>query len=200
MAAEWFILMGSGEQGPFTPAQLKELATYSRILPGTKVKKGVDGEWVPAGRVKGLFEVSKPPPPPPPIPREETEDFAQPQFLPVPESPGVAKVAQQISLSRRMAVAAGCTLFLLGLTAGVTLAPAFRWGSSSSRRARVEEKLEELQASSRVAQHVFPGLLPDEAYDDETLRYVAETMVEEENKNAEEERIRNAPPPGPYTT
>ncbi|MFH1918629.1 MAG: GYF domain-containing protein [Planctomycetota bacterium] len=91
MAREWFALMGSGKQGPFSSAQLKELATYRKILPGTKVKKGADGEWVPASRVSGLFnvEVPTPPPPPPPIPRQEAGDSAQPQFVPIPESPPV---------------------------------------------------------------------------------------------------------------
>ena len=45
-----------GEQtGPLSSAQLKELAATGFVTPDVAVRKGVEGKWVPASRVKGLF-------------------------------------------------------------------------------------------------------------------------------------------------
>lgn len=180
MSEEWFILTATGEQGAFTYAQLKEMATNGKIVPDTSIKRCAHGQWIPASSVVGLFSVEGPKPPP--IPQEHAE----------------GRVARRITVSRRIAAAAAFSLFLLGLATGVTVAFVLRAGGGASKSARVEEKLEELRASSRVAQHVFPGLLPDEAYDDEALRPLAEMMAKEEEKEAEEKRVRDTPPPGPY--
>jgi len=48
-------LMGT-ELGPFTSKQLLEMARSHRLVPDDSVKKGVDGMWVAAYRVKGLFD------------------------------------------------------------------------------------------------------------------------------------------------
>jgi hypothetical protein len=47
--------MGS-ELGPFTSQQLIEMARSHQIMPDDSVKKGADGAWVDANRVKGLFD------------------------------------------------------------------------------------------------------------------------------------------------
>jgi hypothetical protein len=47
--------MGS-EMGPFTSSQLVEMARSHQLTPEDFVKKGAEGTWVDASRVKGLFE------------------------------------------------------------------------------------------------------------------------------------------------
>ena len=58
MATEWYCLLMGTELGPFTSKQLLEMARQHRITPDDSVKKGADGTWVGAHRVKGLFEDS----------------------------------------------------------------------------------------------------------------------------------------------
>jgi hypothetical protein len=56
MASEWYCRLMGTELGPFTSKQLLEMARHHQITPDDSVKKGVDGNWVGAHRVKGLFE------------------------------------------------------------------------------------------------------------------------------------------------
>jgi hypothetical protein len=70
MANEWYVQHGGKEHGPFTPANLKKLASDGKINPATNVRLGIEGNWVPASRVQGLFAAppaSAPPIAPPPI-------------------------------------------------------------------------------------------------------------------------------------
>ena len=55
--------------GPCTPTQLQRLAAEGTIKPSTLVRRGEDGEWVEAGKVKGLFptETAETPKPPSPV-------------------------------------------------------------------------------------------------------------------------------------
>ena len=55
MSSEWFAQMDGGEFGPCSGAVLKQYAAEGRVIPTTQVKKGKEGHWVPAQRVKGLF-------------------------------------------------------------------------------------------------------------------------------------------------
>jgi hypothetical protein len=56
MATQWYCQLMGTELGPFTSQQLLEMARSHRLMPDDSVKKGVDGMWVPAHRVKGLFD------------------------------------------------------------------------------------------------------------------------------------------------
>jgi len=58
MATEWYCLLMGTELGPFSSKQLLEMARHHQITPDDSVKKGADGNWVGAHRVKGLFEDS----------------------------------------------------------------------------------------------------------------------------------------------
>ncbi len=62
MAVEWFCQLMGSELGPFTPSQLVEMARKHQITPEDMIKRGRGGEWVPAYRVKGLFEAAAKPP------------------------------------------------------------------------------------------------------------------------------------------
>lgn len=55
MATQWYCKISGHVRGPLTAQQLKAMATHGRIQPDDQVRQGDQGEWVPAGRVKGLF-------------------------------------------------------------------------------------------------------------------------------------------------
>jgi len=46
------------ELGPFTSQQLLDMARSHRLMPDDSVRKEVDGTWVSAHRVRGLFDDS----------------------------------------------------------------------------------------------------------------------------------------------
>ena len=56
MATQWYCQLMGTELGPFTSKQFLEMARSHRIMPDDSVKKGADGMWVAAHRVKGLFD------------------------------------------------------------------------------------------------------------------------------------------------
>jgi hypothetical protein len=51
--------------GPLNPTELRSHASSGRIAIDTNVRKGVEGQWVPAGRIKGLFDAQVTTSPPP---------------------------------------------------------------------------------------------------------------------------------------
>src|SRR4051812_48107780 len=69
MANEWFYQVMGVTEGPVSPSELRRLAQEGRIDSSTLIRKGVDGDWMYADRVKGLFEPG--PAQPPPIPKGE---------------------------------------------------------------------------------------------------------------------------------
>ncbi len=58
MPHEWYIQHGGKQYGPLTSANLKKLAAERKITPSTNVRRGAEGNWVPASRVQGLFGAS----------------------------------------------------------------------------------------------------------------------------------------------
>lgn len=56
MATQWYCQLMGTELGPFTSQQLLEMARHHRLMPDDSVKKGAEGTWVAAHRVKGLFD------------------------------------------------------------------------------------------------------------------------------------------------
>ncbi len=56
MASEWFYRIMGEQLGPVSSSELKRLARSGTIDPDTHLRNGNEGEWVLAGRVKGLFE------------------------------------------------------------------------------------------------------------------------------------------------
>jgi hypothetical protein len=55
MAADWFCKIDGNKVGPFTPQQLKTIVAKGQLRPEHLIRRGNEGAWVPAGRVKGLF-------------------------------------------------------------------------------------------------------------------------------------------------
>lgn len=65
--------------GPLTPAQLKRLADSGQLSPTDLVWKEGLAQWVPAGKVRGLFPVS----PPAAVPPEPSGDESPPRAAPL---------------------------------------------------------------------------------------------------------------------
>ena len=55
MASDWYCNMSGDVSGPLTDAQLRELVAGGYLSPDDFVRGTAQGEWVSAGRVKGLF-------------------------------------------------------------------------------------------------------------------------------------------------
>ena len=102
-AAEWFLRVGIHVHGPMSAAELRQKAAAGLIGPGARIRKGVDGQWVPAEKVQGLFPSSRrPPKAAAPPPEEKTardvspgspEEQLQAELRPVPfESKASCKV------------------------------------------------------------------------------------------------------------
>jgi len=58
MSNDWFIRINNAEHGPLSPDKLKQLAQQGKVTSATPVKQGAAGNWVAAGRVKGLLPIA----------------------------------------------------------------------------------------------------------------------------------------------
>ena len=63
MSNDWYVRIGGQEYGPCSGDELRQYASDGKIDAQTEVKKGIDGQWVAAEKVKGLFAESPPSPP-----------------------------------------------------------------------------------------------------------------------------------------
>lgn len=61
MANEWFVDTGNQVHGPLSAQQLKQLANGGQITPAARVRLGINGNWVLASAVRGLFPPAIPP-------------------------------------------------------------------------------------------------------------------------------------------
>lgn len=59
MSVEWYYQLMGEEIGPLSASALKEKAATGDIQWDTFIRKGRDGQWVSAWRVKGLFDKTK---------------------------------------------------------------------------------------------------------------------------------------------
>lgn len=55
MATQWFYRVMGHEFGPCSAADIRSYASLGRIGDDAEIRKGSDGEWISARRVKGLF-------------------------------------------------------------------------------------------------------------------------------------------------
>ena len=55
MSTDWFCKIGDKKVGPLNGQQLKTIVAKGQLKPDHLVRRGSEGPWVPAGRIKGLF-------------------------------------------------------------------------------------------------------------------------------------------------
>lgn len=114
MTREWYFQAMGQELGPLSVGELKAKVANGQIQPDTLVRKTVEGKWVFAGKVKGLFVVPEGMPPEP-VPSHPTAKPKSSTILPivsgagVPAKPGsgadiTAKVASKPSSSTTVPV------------------------------------------------------------------------------------------------
>ncbi len=117
MSADWFCKIGEKKVGPLSAQQLKTIVAKGQLKPEHLVRRGSEGPWVPAGRIKGLFPEApagnaqskdkKPPqsaaaplpkaaakPPPPPTAKAVNLPIA----AEAPPAPPVADIPQELTL------------------------------------------------------------------------------------------------------
>ena len=54
-SGNWYVRADNDVQGPFSVAALRAAAAAGQVRPESLVKQGVEGDWIPASRLKGLF-------------------------------------------------------------------------------------------------------------------------------------------------
>lgn len=98
---DWYYAKNNQQQGPVGANELKQLAQTGQIRSDDLVWREGMAEWLPAGKVKGLFEEDKPPPatvaPEPPA-SSSSSSPAQP--TPTPSAAGVTFEASATAFER----------------------------------------------------------------------------------------------------
>lgn len=110
MSAEWYVIVQGIERGPLAAADLRKLAIAEVLRPGDRVKKGAEGRWVSADKVKGLFDGIAPSIPTP-IPTAK-EPVSVPPVIPAPAPSSSSKsnrTAYVIGACATLAVTVVCT-------------------------------------------------------------------------------------------
>ena len=90
MADEWYYRTSTGRaEGPVTAAHMKQLAQLGEIGPETEIRKGAEGRWIGANKVKGLLDPTPPKPikTAPPARQQPPDDAQEPEPPARPKSP-----------------------------------------------------------------------------------------------------------------
>ncbi len=97
MASSWFIRGGGKVYGPLDSAKLKQLVAEGKINQSTEIAQSQVGPWLPASRVRGLFDA--PVHTPPPAPQQQRQAYSPPAPMsPVADDPPVAPI---VNVARR---------------------------------------------------------------------------------------------------
>lgn len=140
MATQWFYMCMGEVCGPCTSTDLRSLASKQTVMEESLVRKGLGGEWVPASRIKGLFDVppiavveaaivpeipsAKAPPPPPALPPTPSPVLSVPELLradhPVPTAAAIPRVGGSLRALYVIAPIAAA-VFVVGSAGGVAL-------------------------------------------------------------------------------
>ena len=109
MSSEWFCKIGEKKVGPLNAQQLKTIVAKGQLKPEHLVRRGSEGPWVAAGRIKGLFAAGdakspkeKPVPSGKPLPQAAASAAppATGESPPVAGSPAV-DIPQELSLGQQ---------------------------------------------------------------------------------------------------
>jgi len=58
MAAEWYCFISGQVHGPFDSPTVKEMAARGQLKPSDQIRNGMEGEWIPADKSRGLVFAS----------------------------------------------------------------------------------------------------------------------------------------------
>ena len=89
MAGVWFVRGGGKVYGPFDSVKFKKIVEDRKIDQTTEIAQNQNGPWVPAGKVKGLFEAHPVTPAYAPKPQAYAapQPYISPPLAPITESP-----------------------------------------------------------------------------------------------------------------
>ena len=93
MSADWFCKINEKKVGPLNSQQLKTIVARGQLMPEHLVRRGSEGPWVPAGRIKGLF-----PEPPGGNTGSHGKKLPQATAKPLPKAAGTPPTAKPASL------------------------------------------------------------------------------------------------------
>ena len=97
MASSWFVRGGGKVYGPLDSAKLKQLVVEGKINESTEIAQSQAGPWLPASRVRGLFDA--PAYTPPPAPQQQRQEYSPPS--PLPSVADDRPVAPIVNVARR---------------------------------------------------------------------------------------------------
>jgi hypothetical protein len=89
----WFVRRGEQKTGPLGNADLKQLAATGKLLQTDLVQREGGQDWVPAGKIKGLFSAPAGGPPPLPSNHADAGAASAPLTATPPPSPQLKKDA-----------------------------------------------------------------------------------------------------------
>jgi hypothetical protein len=120
-SSRWFLARNKQRLGPYSSAQLKQLADAGNIIPDDMILKEGRQKWVNAGSVKGLFTAKPPSASPPELPVAEamtTPDTAPDPFgaLSFPTRPGTAYARRPRQGKGVLLIGGGVGLAVLAVT------------------------------------------------------------------------------------
>jgi hypothetical protein len=90
MSTVWYCKIGGQELGPMTDQQLRAMAAAGQIARHELVRQGPAGQWMPAGRLQGLFQQATPVQNPPAAP------IQQPVIQTPVQNPPAAPIQQPV--------------------------------------------------------------------------------------------------------
>tara|TARA_R110002073_G_scaffold177188_12_gene335185 strand:+ start:15438 stop:16673 length:1236 start_codon:yes stop_codon:yes gene_type:complete len=132
MSGQWYYQLMGEEFGPFTSTQLKEKATAGEVGPDSLIRKGPDGDWITAIRVKRLFDAPKQSSTSqPPVSQQPNSPVVQGGMssADVPDNPAGAQRSSKWTNTKRLAavvcmIAIGLTLVIgFGLSIAGSASP-----------------------------------------------------------------------------
>jgi truncated hemoglobin YjbI len=80
MAHQWYVRVGTKEQGPFSSSELKQLVRQGSIIASSEVRRAPNGKWIAAIHVKGLLQSGSPKTTPRPHPGHSSVDASVEEF------------------------------------------------------------------------------------------------------------------------
>ena len=95
MSKQWYCQLMGSELGPYTSAELVDLVRKRQLMQDGLVRQG-NSDWVPAYKVKGLFEAASRPPTKPRKAAMTEPSRPEPEETPVEPGRDAAAVAEDV--------------------------------------------------------------------------------------------------------
>ncbi|MFH1300540.1 MAG: DUF1559 domain-containing protein [Planctomycetota bacterium] len=127
--ANWYVKRGSQTAGPLTQERLKELAVQGKVQKSDLVRKGEEGQFMPAGQIPGLIP--------------ETDDWDEFEAETQSHSQTAAPKKSNTTLIVILAVFAGGLLLIVPILLALLL-PAVQQAREAARRSQSKNNLKQI--------------------------------------------------------